>query len=52
MEAEPVPRGEQRERPGQGRLTTYTLDKHGGLLKVQEEMVQGRDRLKDFDNAY
>jgi hypothetical protein len=35
------------------RTDVYTLDKHGGLLKVQEEMVRKiATELKDFDNVY
>src|SRR3954451_10460727 len=35
------------------RTDVYTLDKHGGLLKIQEEMVRKIvGELKDFDNLY
>jgi hypothetical protein len=35
------------------RTDVYTLDKHGGLLKVQEAMVRKVvTELKDFDNVY
>src|SRR5205823_28748 len=35
------------------RTEVYTLDKHGGLLKVQEAMVRKVvNELKDFDNIY
>lgn len=35
------------------RTNVYTLDKHGGLLKVQEAMVRKIvNELKDFDNLY
>jgi PA14 domain len=35
------------------RTDVYTLDKHGGLLKVQGEMVRKVvTELKDFDNVY
>ena len=35
------------------RTDVYTLDRHGGLLKVQEEMVRKVvGELKDFDNVY
>ena len=36
-----------------GRTNVYTLDKHGGLLAVQEAMVRKIvTELKDFDNVY
>jgi hypothetical protein len=35
------------------RTGVYTLDKHGGLLKVQDDMVRKIvSELKDFDNIY
>jgi len=35
------------------RTNVYTLDKHGGLLAVQERMVRKIVReLKDYDNLY
>src|SRR5262249_670300 len=36
-----------------GRTNVYTLDKHGGLLGVQEAMVKKiGNELKNFDNLY
>ena len=36
-----------------GRTNVYTLDKHGGLLPIQEAMVRKIvTELKDFDNLY
>lgn len=36
-----------------GSTNVYTLDRHGGLLEVQERMVRKfAEELKDFDNIY